>query len=82
LGNRRETVTIPGRAGGSGSRVVQVVHMRTGSAMPARSQRAGAQARAAAWDHVFAARPAAPPSSSSAQPALPKPPVPVSVRTR
>jgi hypothetical protein len=58
--SRRETLTIPGRRGTSGSRVVQVVHVRAGAAIPDRPRRIGVQARAAAWDGVFTARPTAP----------------------
>ncbi len=57
--NRRETLSIPGRAAGSGSRTVQVVHLRAGTAIQDRPRRIGAQARAAAWDSVFTARPSA-----------------------
>ncbi|WP_270935869.1 hypothetical protein [Falsiroseomonas oryzae] len=51
-----ETLTIPGRAGASGSRVVQVVHVRSGAAIQDRPRRIGARPRAAACDGVFAAR--------------------------
>jgi hypothetical protein len=54
--SRRETLTILGRAGASGSRVVQVVHLPSGAAIQDRPRRIGAQARAAAWDGVFAAK--------------------------
>jgi hypothetical protein len=54
--SRRETLTIPGRAGASGSRVVQVIHLRSGAAIQSRPRRIGAQARATAWGGVFAAR--------------------------
>jgi hypothetical protein len=58
--SRRETLTIPGRAGTSASRVVQVVHMRSGAALQDRPRRVGAQARAATWDTVFTAAKAVP----------------------
>lgn len=58
--NRRETLTIPGRTGSSAGRVVQVVRLRPGTAMPDRPRRAGTQARAAAWDGIFGPSKAAP----------------------
>ncbi|WP_372623426.1 hypothetical protein [Falsiroseomonas sp.] len=54
--NRRETRTIPGRAGAFGSRVVQVVHVPSRAAIQDRPRRIGARPRAAACDGVFAAR--------------------------
>ena len=54
------TLTIPRRAGSTGSRVVEVVHVRAGAAIQDRPRRMNAQARGASWDGVFAARQAAP----------------------
>ncbi|MBW6399156.1 hypothetical protein KPL78_14940 [Roseomonas sp. HJA6] len=59
---RRETLTIPRRAGAPGSRVVEVVHLRP-SAAPAgkdRPRRVDLQVRAASWDDGFPAKSAAP----------------------
>ncbi len=67
--SRHETLTIPARAGATGSRVVQVVHMRAGTTIPDRPRRIGAKASTAAWDAVFAASPTAPLSSPAARPA-------------
>ncbi len=51
--NRRETLTIPRRAGASGSRVVEVVHVRSGGAVKDRPQRKDHYVRAATWDGGF-----------------------------
>ncbi len=56
LARRDETLTIPGRAGASGSRVVQVVHLRSGAVIQDRPRRIGARPRAVAGDGVVAAR--------------------------
>lgn len=54
--SRGEMLTIPRRAGASRSRIVQVVHLRTGAAFQDRPRRIGVRPRAAACDGVFAAR--------------------------
>ncbi len=56
--DRRELLTIPRRAGATGSRVVEVVHMRSGAA-PAgkeRPRRIDTHVRAASWEDGFPAR--------------------------
>ena len=56
--DRREMLTIPRRAGATGSRVVEVVHMRSG-ATPAgkeRPRRIDTHVRAASWEDGFPAR--------------------------
>lgn len=75
--SRRETLTIPGRAGASGNRVVQVLHVRSGAAVQDKPRRVGAQARAAAWGSVPSARPAAAPVSLPLAPLATPPAQPV-----
>ena len=57
--NRRELLTIPRRTGVSGSRVVEVVRVRSGGAIKDRPRRIDAHVRAASWDGGFPARQAA-----------------------
>lgn len=61
--HRRELLTIPRRAGASGSRVVEVVHVRSGGGAGDRQQRIDTHVRAASWEAGFPAKPtvAAPP---------------------
>jgi hypothetical protein len=54
--DRRETLSIPRRSGAGGSRVVEVVHIRSGGAMRERPQRVTAHVRAASWDGGFPAK--------------------------
>lgn len=54
--DRRELLTIPRRAGSTGSRVVEVVHVRSGGAMRDRPPRVAAHVRAASWDGGFPAK--------------------------
>ncbi|MBP0465209.1 hypothetical protein J5Y09_14885 [Roseomonas sp. PWR1] len=69
--NRRETLNIPRRNGAGGSRTVEVVHVRSGTASRDRPQRMDPQLRAASWDEGFSAqRPVATPAPS-APPAAP-----------
>ena len=56
--DRRELLTIPRRAGATGSRVVEVVHVRSGGTAKPRPQRLDTQLRAASWDGGFPAKPA------------------------
>jgi len=51
--DRRETLTIPRRAGAPGSSAVEVVHERSGGAAKDRPQRQGPNVRAASWDGGF-----------------------------
>ena len=51
--DRRETLTIPRRAGALGSRSVEVVHVRSGGAVRDRPQRQDQYVRAATWDGGF-----------------------------
>lgn len=55
----RETLSIPRRNGASGSRTVEVVHLRSGGATKDRPQRLDTQVRAASWDDGFPANKAA-----------------------
>jgi hypothetical protein len=73
--NRRETLNIPRRNGATGSRTVQVVHLRSGGAAKERTQRLDTQVRAASWDDGFPAKKAfsapefaAPPAAGPAPP--------------
>ena len=50
---RRETLTIPRRAGAPGTRSVEVVHVRSGGALRDRPQRQDQYVRAASWDGGF-----------------------------
>jgi hypothetical protein len=69
---RRETVNVP-RRGTAGSRVVEVVHVRSG-AERADAGRSGGRVRAATWSDGFPARvAAAPPPEPPAPPAAPAP---------
>lgn len=54
--DRRELLTIPRRAGASGSRVVEVVHVRSGGALKDRPRAVHANVRAASWDGGFPAK--------------------------
>ncbi|WP_137126990.1 hypothetical protein [Roseomonas sp. HF4] len=60
-GDRRETLTIPRRGGATGSRVVEVVHVRSGGAPTTAGQarRPTSTDRAATWEKGFPARPPA-----------------------
>ena len=51
--DRRETLTIPRRAGANGSRSVEVVHVRSGGAVREKPPRLDAHVRAATWDGGF-----------------------------
>lgn len=60
--DRRELLTIQRRAGASGSRVVEVVHVRSGGALKDRPRRIAVHGHAASWDDGFTAkRPVIPP---------------------
>lgn len=54
--DRRELLTIPRRTGATGSRVVEVVHVRSGGAMKDRPRRVVAHVHAASWDGGFPAK--------------------------
>lgn len=54
--DRRELLTIPRRAGATGSRVVEVVHVRSGGAIKDRPRRVDAHVRAASRDGGFPAK--------------------------
>jgi len=54
--NRRELLTIPRRAGASGSRVVEVVHVRSGGAVRGKPRRVDTHVRAASWNAGFPAK--------------------------
>lgn len=54
--DRRELLTIPRRAGATGSRVVEVVHVRSGGAVKDRPQRNDTHVRAASWATGFPAK--------------------------
>ena len=54
--DRRELLTIPRRAGATGSRVVEVVHVRSGGAIKERLRRVDTHVRAASWDGGFPAK--------------------------
>lgn len=53
---RREQLTIPRRAGASGSRVVEVVHVRSSATMKDRPRQVDIHVRAASWDGGFLAK--------------------------
>ena len=79
---RHETLTIPARAGAAGSRVVQVVHLRSGTKVGDRPRRSGAKAMAAAWDAIFDSKatlpvplPNVPPAALHEQPVNPMAPM-------
>ena len=57
--SRRELLTIPRRAGATGSRVVEVVHVRSGGAVKDRPRRIDIHVRAASWGGGFPAKQAA-----------------------
>jgi hypothetical protein len=59
--DRRELLTIPRRAGTPGSRVVEVVHVRSGGAIKDRPRRVDAHVRAVSWDEGFPAKQAVAP---------------------
>ncbi|MBR0670435.1 hypothetical protein [Neoroseomonas soli] len=54
--DRRELLTIPRRAGAPGSRVVEVVHVRSGAAIKNGPRRIETHVRAASWDAGLPAR--------------------------
>src|SRR5262245_38268117 len=54
--DRRELLTIPHCAGATGSRVVKVVHVRSGGAIKDRPRRVDAHVRTASWDGAFSAK--------------------------
>ena len=54
--DRRETLTIPRRAGASGNRVVEVVYVRSAGALKERPRRVAAHLHAASWDEGFLAK--------------------------
>jgi len=54
--SRRETLNIPRRNGASGSRTVEVVHLRSGRGTTERPQRLDPRVRAASWDGGFRAK--------------------------
>lgn len=62
--DRRETLNIPRRGGAHGSRVVEVVHLRSGgeAAGKERPRRTDARLRAYTWEDGFPARQAAQPA--------------------
>ena len=54
--DRRETLSIPRRAGATGSRMVEVVHIRSGRDAKDRPRRLDPQVVAASWEDGFPAR--------------------------
>lgn len=73
--DRRELLTIPRRAGASGSRVVEVVRVRSGGAVRDRQQRVDPHVRAASWEDGFQAKQAvAAPALLEPIPAVEAPP--------
>ena len=54
--DRRELLSIPRRAGAPGSRVVEVVHVRSGGAMKDGPRRIDTHVRAASWESGFPAK--------------------------
>ena len=54
--DRRELLTIPRRAGGLSSRIVEVVHVRSGGAIKDRPRRVDTHVRAASWEGGFPAK--------------------------
>lgn len=54
--DRRELLTIPRRAGSTGSRVVEVVHVRSGGAIKDRPRRVDTHVRAVSWAEGFPAK--------------------------
>lgn len=64
---RRETLTIPRRAGASGTRSVDVVHARLGGAEKDRPRGVDHYVRAASWDRGFPAKQTSPASAPPAQ---------------
>ena len=54
--DRRELLTIPRRAGAPGSRVVEVVHVRSGRAVKDRPRRIDTHVRAVSWEAGFPAK--------------------------
>lgn len=54
--SRRELLTIPRRAGGTGSRVVEVVHVRSGETIKDRPRRVDTHVRGASWEGGFPAK--------------------------
>ena len=75
--DRRETLTIARRGGATGSRVVEVVHLRSAGAPAAAGQlrRPPSTDRAATWENGFPARPPSP-QPVDAAPAAPDAPAP------
>lgn len=53
---RREVLTIPRRAWGSGSKVVEVVRVRSSGPSKEKPRRTDTQVRAASWDEGFPAK--------------------------
>ena len=70
---RREVLTIPRRAGAPGSRVVEVVHVRSGGAVKEKPRRTDGQLRAASWEGGFPARPAIVPAAPPVELLMPAP---------
>ncbi len=54
--DRRELLTIPRRAGSTGCRVVEVVHVRSGGAIKDRPRRVDTHVRAVSWAEGFPAK--------------------------
>ena len=69
--DRRQTLTIPRRAGAPGSRSVEVVHVRSGGTVSDRPQRQDQYVRAATWDGGFPTK-QAPRASPPTEPAAAK----------
>ena len=74
--DRRETLTIPRRAGVPGSRSVEVVHVRSGGAVRERPQRQDQYVRAASWDGGFPTK-QTPSTSMPTEPTAPEAAQPV-----
>jgi hypothetical protein len=71
--DRREMLTIPRRAGAAGTRVVEVVHVKSDTMRNDRPRRADAQMRAASWDRGFPLKPPAVPAPEAAPIVIPPP---------
>ncbi len=69
-------LTIPRRAGATGSRAVEVVHVRSGGAAKAAPQRVDPRVRAASWEAGFPAKQAVA-AYTFVEPAIPEAAVPI-----
>jgi hypothetical protein len=73
---RRERLTIPRRAGASGNRIVEVVHVRSTTTMKDQQRDVGTRVRSASWDSGFLAKQTAP-GAMPIEPMAPESPKPV-----